>query len=53
MLAYFKGRDEIRDTLIPDVHFLEQLWKEQIYYCKIVRKSPELRSTGDFLTILQ
>ena len=32
------------DTLLPDVHFLEQLWTEQVYYCKIVRKSPVLLS---------
>ena len=40
-------------TLLPDVHFLEQLWQEPIYYCKIRRNSPGLGSTGEFLRILQ
>ena len=35
------------------VHFLEQLWQEPIYYCKIRRNSPGLGSTGEFLRILQ
>ena len=40
-------------TLLPDVHFLEQLWQEPIYYCKMRRNSPGLGSTGEFLRILQ
>ena len=36
-------------TLLPDVHFLEQLWQEQIYYCKMRRNSPEHRNTTGVL----
>ena len=35
------------------VHFLEQLWQEPIYYCKMRRNSPGLPSPGEFLRILQ
>ena len=35
------------------VHFLEQLWQEPIYYCKMRRNSPLLPSPGEFLRILQ
>ena len=32
-------------TLLPDVHFLEQLWQEPIYYCKKEKKEI-LRGSG-------
>ena len=35
-------------TLLPDVHFLEQLWQEQIYYCKMRRNCEWLSAPENF-----